>query len=71
MLDTPLNQSIITSALRSTPVAFDQLIVAMEEFASLHDQSERNEEGESQRTEGVEGAGVAERIRRMLEAIRE
>lgn len=40
MLDTPPNQSIILSALSDHPIALKDLLLAMEEFATLHDQSE-------------------------------
>lgn len=83
MLDVPLNQDLVISALRSHPTAMKNLVEAMEEFATLHETSERAErvdamEGveESQESnateveESVVTSGIAVSIRGMLEGLR-
>lgn len=83
MLDVPLNQDLVISALRSHPTAMSNLVEAMEEFATLHETSERAErmdamEGveESQESnatkveESLVTSGIAVSIRGMLEGLR-
>jgi hypothetical protein len=75
MLDVPANQDIVTEALAGHRDAKDKLVEAMEEFATLHEQSESAVDGdvEMEHEDGeVEGevkrgaSDVAERIRKML-----
>lgn len=77
MLETPLNQDIIVTALEDHPVALGKLVEAMGEFASLHEQSQQEVgEEDSQRTvvdndETEVAENVATKIRKMLKGIRE
>lgn len=79
MLDNSANQAIVTADLRPAPDAKRQLIEAMEEFATLHEQqdkAETNLQAELRQTQqsdvdGVEdgpsaSSEIAGRIRRLV-----
>ena len=62
MLDSPVNQGIVTEALAPHPEAKAKLIEAMEEFATLHETHEKAERDERDRVRAEEGsqAGVSQ-----------
>lgn len=57
MIDSIPNQVIITEALSDHPVSLKNLITAMEEFATLHDQTDQiqKEQNAEEFEAGVEG----------------
>lgn len=60
MLDSPANQEIVTLALSDHPQAFKDLLVAMDEFALVHETA-------AQENSGQEESETARKIRLMLE----
>ena len=45
LLDTPLNQKIVKAALQTESTAMENLVQAMEEFATMHEKEDREEAG--------------------------
>lgn len=78
LLDTPLNQAIVKEALHAEPTAMENLVQAMEEFATMHEKEDRDEQT---RLAELDSAGivvddgesqseVATKIRLMLKQLR-
>lgn len=74
LLDTPPNQSIVKSALQSEPEAMENLVQAMEEFATMHEKEDREQAGLEPADSGVDEeevqSEVAGKIRLMLKQLR-
>ena len=78
LLDTPLNQQIVQTALYGEPTAMEDLVAAMEEFATMHENEDRDEQTRLAELEstGMEGddapaqSEVAGKIWLMLKQLR-
>ncbi|KAM0750083.1 hypothetical protein T439DRAFT_380825 [Meredithblackwellia eburnea MCA 4105] len=62
MLDTPLNQDLVVNGLRNKEDALGKLLAAMEEFAGVHEEADREEE--SQATTEVDLGNESQESRR-------